>query len=116
MFGAGTINFNAGLAITGPADKNLAGGRVINLFGTSTWSGATGANTNDFYTGPATLNNFGTFIDANVFDTILRDWYSGDAMVFNNSGTYRKTGGGTTALALVFNNTGTVDVQAGRLL
>mgnify|MGYP000311227614 CR=1 FL=1 len=51
MFGAGTINFNAGLAITGPADKNLAGGRVINLFGTSTWSGATGANTNDFYTG-----------------------------------------------------------------
>ena len=77
----------AQLAIAGAADKNLAGGRTINLFGTSIWSGAVGPNTNDFYTGPATLNNFGTFIDANEFDTIMRDWYSGDRMVFNSSGT-----------------------------
>ena len=49
------------------------------------------------------------------FDTIMRDWYSGDRMVFNNSGTYRKTSASTTTLELTFNNTGTIDVQAGRL-
>ncbi len=37
-------------------------------------------------------------------------------MVFNNSGTYRKTGDSTITLELTFNNTGTIDVQAGRLL
>ena len=38
----------------------------------------------------------------------MRDWYGGGALVFNNSGTYRKTGNTTSTLELVFNNTGTV--------
>jgi hypothetical protein len=36
-------------------------------------------------------------------------------MVFNNIGTYRKTGDSTTTLEVVFNNTGTIDLQAGQL-
>jgi hypothetical protein len=112
---AGIINFNGDLAISGAANKYLLGGRVVNTLGTTTWSGATAVNTNDFYTGPATINNSGTWIDANAFSTIIRDYYSGAPLVFNNVGSYLKEGAATSTLEVVFDNTGTVDVQAGVL-
>ena len=113
--GSGTIVFASDLAIDTSASKTIRGGRVIETRGTTTWSGGTSANTNDFYTGPGTIRNIGTWIDANAFSTIVREWYVGGPLVFQNSGTYRKTGPGTTALEVDFRSTGSIDVQAGVL-
>ena len=100
--GSGTIVFASDLAIDTAASKIIRGGRVIETRGTTTWSGATAANTNDFYTGPGTIRNTGTWIDANAFSTIVRAWYTGGPLVFQNSGTYRRTGPGTTTLEVDF--------------
>ena len=113
--GSGTIVFASDLAIDTSASKIIRGGRVIETRGTTTWSGATAANTNDFYTGPGTIRNIGTWIDANAFSTIVREWYVGGPLVFQNGGTYRKTGPGTTTLVVDFRNTGSIDVRAGVL-
>ncbi|MBL8532286.1 MAG: Ig-like domain-containing protein, partial [Betaproteobacteria bacterium] len=115
MQGTGTIRFRGDLAISGAGDKAVSGGRIIETFGTTTWRGATVANTNDFYTGPGMINNAGTWIDDNAFDTIVRDWYSGEPLVFNNSGTYRKSGGSTSTLQIAFRNTGRIEVEGGIL-
>ncbi|MFO1317985.1 MAG: Ig-like domain-containing protein [Burkholderiales bacterium] len=115
LVGTGTINFRGDLSITGAGDKAISGGRVIHLYGTTTWSGATAVNTNDFYTGPGTIHNHGTFVDDNAFNTIVRDWYSGSALVFDNAGTYRKTSANVSRLEWVFDNSGVLDVDAGTL-
>jgi len=113
--GSGTLAFLGDLAIDGPQNKYLLGGRIVDTLGMTTWSGATATNTNDFYTGPSTINNTGTWIDNNAFNTIVRDWYSGDAAVFNNAGSYIKRGSSTSTVEMVFNNLGTLDVQGGAL-
>ena len=116
MEGSGSITFLGDLAITGAGDKAIRGGRVVNTHGTTTWSGATSANTNDFFTGPSTINNLGTWIDNNAYNTLVRDWDNGPALVFNNAGTYRKLGASTSTLQLTFNNSGALEVLGGRLV
>ena len=64
----------------------------------------------------ATLNNLGSFNDANGFDSFIEHNVGGPHN-FNNLGTYNKLNDTVTTvdLGVTFNNSGTVDVQAGRL-
>ena len=110
--GTGTLNFNGDLAISGDAYKYIFDGRVINLGGTTTWSGNTVAGSNRLRFGAGTINNAGTFIDANAFNSFMENYYSG-TLVFNNAGTFRKDRDTVTSLDVVFNNQGVLDVQLG---
>jgi hypothetical protein len=110
--GTGTLNFNGDVAISGDTYKYIFDGRVINLGGTTTWSGNTVAGSNRLRFGAGTINNAGTFIDANVFNSFMENYYSG-TLAFNNTGTFRKGNDSITALDVVFNNEGTLDVQRG---
>src|SRR2546429_911556 len=50
------------------------------------------------------------------YTTLFRSFYNafGGAVVFNNSGTVRKSGGtGTTTIGMTFNNDGALNVQSG---
>ncbi len=115
--GAARTSFLGDLSISGPATKVMVGGRIVDLHGTTTWSGNTANNNNAirFWNG-ATLNNLGTFNDANGFDSFIEHNVGGPHN-FNNLGTYNKLNDTVTTvdLGVVFNNSGTVDVQAGRL-
>jgi hypothetical protein len=117
MSGAGSTSFGD-LAITGAATKVLVGGRTLNLNGTTTWSGNTAANNNAirFWNG-ATINNSGTFNDANAFASFL-EHNVGGPHAFNNAGTYNKLSNTVTTVdsGVAFNNTGTVNVNAGTFL
>jgi hypothetical protein len=114
MQGTGTLNFNGDLTIASDANKVIAGGRVINLLGTTTWSGNTANANNRLRFGVGTINNSGTFVDANAFNSFAENYYNG-ALVFNNSGIYRKTQNTTSTFEWLLNNTGTLDIQAGTL-
>ena len=117
MSGAGTTSFGD-LAITGAATKVLVGGRTLNLNGTTTWSGNTAANNNAirFWNG-ATINNSGSFNDANAFASFI-EHNVGGPHAFNNAGTYNKLSNTVTTVdsGVAFNNTGTVNVNAGTFL
>ena len=95
----------------------IVGGGTVNLMGTTTWSGNTGANNNaiQFWNG-ATVNNHGTFNDANAFASFIEHSVGGPHN-FNNIGTYNKQSNTitTTDLGLAFNNSGVVNVNAGTL-
>jgi YD repeat-containing protein len=113
MADAGTTTFNGNLSIPNVAGTthDISGGRVLNTNGTTSMTGGL----NDFIRmqNGTTINNSGLWLDqAAIFAQIIP--FSG-APIFNNSGTYRKTGGDTTTIGLAFNNTGTVEVQAGTL-
>ncbi|HMN76491.1 MAG TPA: PEP-CTERM sorting domain-containing protein, partial [Burkholderiaceae bacterium] len=86
-------------------------GRVLNV-GDTTWSGNTAANNNRIRFTGATINNSGTWNDANAFDSYVYS-YSG-TNAFNNSGSYNKQGNTTTTMDVAYNNTGTTNVNAGR--
>lgn len=60
----------------------------------------------------STINNNGSWQDQNQF--VNRVLGNGGG-IFNNNGTYTKTGTGNTDISMVFNNSGVVNVQAGRL-
>ena len=115
--GAATTTFNAGLAISGPNTKVIHGGRTLELVGTTTWSGNTADNNNriQFWNG-GTLNNRGTFNDANVHASFIEHSVGGPHN-FNNIGTYNKQSNTITTVdgGVAFNNTGTVNVNAGIL-
>src|SRR4029079_17719157 len=66
--GTAVTTFANDLTISGPNTKVLVGGGTINLEKTTTWAGNTGDNNNAirFWNG-ATINNKGTFNDANNF-------------------------------------------------
>ena len=114
--GTGTSQFNGNVDITGNGLSTLSGGRVMNTAATTTWGGNTSNGGNRFdISGSATINNSGTWNDANAFDSSLGFGNPG-TKVFNNSGTYNKTGNATTNIDTAFNNTGLVDVQAGTLV
>src|SRR2546429_2407084 len=52
------------------------------------------------------------------YTTLFRSFYNafGGAVVFNNSGTVRKSGGtGTTTIGMTFNNDGALNVQSGTI-
>jgi hypothetical protein len=112
--GTGTLNFKGDLAISGDTTKLIFDGRVINLLGTTTWSGNTANANNRLRFGVGTINNSGTFVDANAFNSFAENYYNG-ALVFNNSGIYRKTQNTTSTFEWLLNNTGTLDIQAGTL-
>jgi fibronectin-binding autotransporter adhesin len=117
-FGGGSsTSFGGALAIvgTGVHDVNAAG---VTFAGTTTWTNSAAGNQGQIRTGSgAALSNTGSFIDATSASTSINANLGGGASSFANSGTYRKTGGSTTAISTLFNNsdTGTVQVDAGRL-
>ena len=108
--GTGTSQFDGGLAITGANDKNLGGGRVLNV-GDTTWSGNTATNNNRIRFTGGTINSSGTWTDSNAFDAYTYD-YSG-TNAFNNLGTYDKLGNTTTTMGVAYDNIGTTNVEAG---
>jgi hypothetical protein len=110
MTGAGTTFANGPVNITGTATKQIAGGRIVNLGGATSWGGNTGNNNTISIASTSAINNTGTFSDANAFDSSI----SGGA--FNNSGTFNKQQNTTTSIGTVFNNSGTVNVNSGTML
>lgn len=112
-----STTFQNDVTISGPNLKTLVGGRMLNLNGTTTWSGNTGVDNNTirFWNG-ATINNNGTFNDANAFDSFVEHNVGGPHN-FNNTGTYNKQTSTVTDFDLFvnFNNTGQVNVNAGTL-
>ena len=116
--GAGTTTFSNNVDITGPNLKVLVGGRALDLQGTTTWSGNTAANNNAirFWNG-ATINNSGTFNDANAFASFL-EHNVGGPHAFNNSGTYNKLANTVTTVDqfVAFNNSGRINIDAGTML
>jgi hypothetical protein len=113
--GTGVVNFKGPLMLTGPANKGFYDG-TINASNTTTWGGNTGAGGNTLtfaYYAPTTLNNSGTWLDANTFAATINQY--GNSSQFNNSGTYTKSGNSQTDIGMAFNNTGTVNVDAGTL-
>jgi hypothetical protein len=113
MTGAGTTQVNANLAISGAATKGMAAGRILNVTGTTTWSGNTAANNNSIQFNSGTINNSGTWIDANPFDSYL-NLFSGTNL-FNNTGTYTKQNSTITTVEVPYANTSIINVNAGRL-
>lgn len=110
--GAGMVDVNGGLLISGTADKDLSAGRVLNLNSATTWS-AGGLRMNN-----ATINNTATGTFTTNFDGTISH-FSSPGGTFNNAGIFTKSGGtGTTQLngATAFNNTGTVNANSGTLL
>ena len=119
MNDAGTTQFNGPLSISGSGTKDIINARTINLAGTTTWGGNTAVNENTIrfaVFGGGAINNSGTWLDQNAFDTRIatRDGFLGS---FNNlaAGTYVKSGAGVTSIDNAFNNTGQVMIKAGTL-
>ncbi len=112
---SGVVTFQNALQITGSGTLSLADA-TINTQGTTTWGGNTAANTNAISSFGTTINNSGTWLDQNVFDTSLGEECCATT-TFNNTGTYTKSGNSVTGFngATLFNNTGTTNVQAGTL-
>jgi hypothetical protein len=112
-----STTFQNDVTISGANLKTLVGGRTLNLQGTTTWSGNTGVDNNTirFWNG-ATINNNGTFNDANAFDSFVEHNVGGPHN-FNNIGTYNKQTSAVTDFDqfVNFNNTGQVNVNAGTL-
>jgi len=113
--GTAVTTFANDLTVSGVNTKVLVGGGTINLQGTTTWTGNTGANNNaiQFHNG-GTINNTGTFNDNNTFASFI-EHNTGGPHNFNNVGTYNKNANTITTvdLGVAFNNSGTVNVNAG---
>src|SRR5262249_42454862 len=105
--GSGTLTAQGGLSISG--NNATSGLNIINT-GIATWA----SGTVRFY-GTASLTNAST---GTFNDQIDGSFGSGDncCQVFNNQGTFIKSGGtGTTNLELQLNNSGTVLIEEGTL-
>ncbi len=112
IVGAATTQFDGGLSITGSERKDVGGGHIINVSNT-TWSGNTSANNNAILFNGGTINNTGTWNDANNFDSFMDHF--GGTNAFNNSGTYNKQSNTLTTIEVAYNNTGTTNVNAGTM-
>ena len=115
--GTGTTTFAHDVTISGAATKAVVGARVLNLDGTTTWSGNTAANNNSIqFTNGATINNHGTFNDQNAFASFIEHNVGGPHN-FNNIGTYNKLMNTLTTVdfGVVFNNSGTLNLDAGTM-
>jgi len=105
--GASAFNPDGGLTISG--GTNLTNGRTLNnnAMTTQTATLNTGSGTG------ATINNNGTW-DLQGDFTFLGGF--GGTNIFNNAGTFTKSGGaGSGTAAGAFNNTGTVNANSGTL-
>ena len=105
------------MAISGNGSRSLSGGRTMNTAATTTWSGNSAAGGNQLrINGSATINNAaaGTWNDTNTFDSSIGEGIGG-TKVFNNAGTYNKSGNAVSDIYTAFSNTGAVNVSAGQL-
>jgi hypothetical protein len=109
-----TVPANSVLNIT-TANNHYIGGCLLTNSGTVNWSGG-----GLYAGGGAVFYNYGLW---NAQDDQLLSNYSPspNTTVFNNFGTFRKSGGTTASDTLIgnpvtFNNTGIVDVQQGNLV
>jgi phage baseplate assembly protein gpV len=109
--GTAVLPVGSTLNLVGTFPKFVTGGYVLNVAGTTNWSG-----TGELDGSPgSTINNSGQF---NVqSDAVSGSGGAGGGLIFNNSGTFTKNGtAGTTSFqGNVFNNTGTVNVLSGTL-
>ena len=112
----GVVTFQNALQITGSATKSLAYA-TINTAGTTTWGGNTAANTNAISSFGTTINNSGTWLDQNAFDTSLSEGCCATT-TFNNTGTYTKSGNSMTSFSgsTQFNNSGTLALDNGSMV
>jgi hypothetical protein len=105
-----TIPANSTVLVAGGSGNNDMNGAMVTNYGTVAWASGTirGGGTG------TAIYNYGLW-DAQS-DQALNAAYGG-SMVFNNFGTFRKSGGTNTSQTLVgtltFNNAGIVDVQTG---
>ena len=115
--GVGTTTFANDVTISGVNTKVVTRGRVLNLDGTTSWSGNTGANNNaiQFWNG-ATINNRGVFNDGNAFASFIEHSVGGPHN-FVNQGTYNKLASTVTTvdLGVGFTNLGTLNLNAGTM-
>src|SRR5262249_48705820 len=106
--GTGAISANGGLTI--PAGQVILDTRTLNVTGTTTQAGTTGANL--LLQNNAVINNSAgsTWTIANGTNNgILAN--GGTANTFNNAGTFQMTGGTANNVSVIFNNTGTVNAN-----
>jgi len=111
MAGGGTTVMASGatLAVSGPNIKTF-GPRTLNNSGTMSLSGAEVRSGNG-----AVWNNQSSGL-ADFQDDLLFYNAFGGAVVFNNAGTVRKSGGtATTTIGMTFNNNGALDVLSGTI-
>ena len=111
MSGSDSTIIQSGATLTLSAGTSTLDTRTLDNSGTITWTGGT------FYlNNSAVLNNLsGALFD--MQSNNLLSWSVGLAGTFNNTGTIRKSAGGTTStVADTFNNTGgTIEGQSGTL-
>ncbi|MBK7854983.1 MAG: hypothetical protein IPJ79_08835 [Bacteroidetes bacterium] len=116
MRGSGTTNFLAGSTVTlstGGGNRIIQDTRIINNYGTCSWS--SGTNSLLFGTS-AQFNNYGTFTISTNASFGLNG--SNVSTVFNNmsGGTFQKTDASTTNVpTITFNNSGTLNITQGAL-
>ncbi|MBC7726572.1 MAG: hypothetical protein H7242_02995 [Microbacteriaceae bacterium] len=97
--GTGTSQFNGNVSITGNASRTLSGGRIMATAGTTSWGGNTSDGGNGLnFSGSASIVNTGTWNDTNTFASAIASGNPG-TKVFTNSGTYNKTGAGTSTVS-----------------
>jgi len=109
--GTGTTNANGGMALSG---EPFLSGQTVNNTGTASWSGSVFLMENG-----AVFNNQ-TGATWNHGNDSAIQFEGGTTPVFNNAGTFEKTGGtsstgGGINAAITFNNTGTVADNSGTL-
>jgi trimeric autotransporter adhesin len=107
MNGTGSTTANGGITFNIPAGMDAGmDSRTLNNGGTATWPGA--ASEGLLLDTGATVNN----LTGAIWNFASDNGISGDGSgIFNNAGTFEKTGGtGTSVIQTVFNNTGSVSV------
>ncbi len=116
--GAGTTTFANDVTISG---ANTKVGRQRRASSTSRarrpGAATPRANNNSIqFTNGATINNHGTFNDANPFASFIEHNVGGPHN-FNNIGTYNKLANTVTTVdfGVVFNNCGTLNINAGTM-
>ena len=107
--GSGTTVYNGPLSING-THYLAGGGRLMQTNSTTTWS--TG---NVAMNGSNTITNNGTWLDNTLVDSHIGGGNYGSAKVFNNVGSFIKSGNTTTNLYTAVNNAGSVSVNQGTL-
>jgi hypothetical protein len=114
MTGPGSTTSSGTLALSGAGLKDLTAGRKLNTAGTTTWTNTANSN-GRIRTGSAVaINNSGSWLDQQAFNGSISPDFGGTAS-FNNSGSYAKTGAGTTDISIAFSNPGRLSVSAGQL-
>ncbi len=114
--GTTTVASGGSLTISGTGSRNF-NFRTLEIAsgGTATWQSGTLRTGNG-----GGIVNRGTFVDqnasANSFESPTAANGFGGTASFNNEGTYRKTGAGTTSFNVPFINTGTIQVSGGSLV